>query len=606
VSRARQEDFSFLLGVLPDERAIRMATDRARAIGVLPQDVLIAAGHLGAGTYVEALAGALGLVPLRVADAHSILLPGDEPTAAPSVAATADGTVIIDPLLLTPAQIARIAGEAAADGRQVRLAMPGVMREAALAGRGDLIAGRAIDGLRSKAPHFSAARQASLGQLLALAILAGVFAGGLAFAPRETLAVLLAVLSLPFLMVVALRLLALGVAIIRREPAARLTRRSDRDLPVYTILVPLFGEARVLPDLIRALNRLDYPREKLDIKLILEEVDSETRAAAGSLDLSTPFDILVVPDRQPRTKPKALNFALPFVRGSYLTVFDAEDVPEPSELKEALGAFDAGGPDLACLQARLAIDNAGDGFLARQFAIEYAALFDGLLPALAAMGVPIPLGGTSNHFRIEALRRAGAWDAWNVTEDADLGIRLARFGYRTGILRATTSEEAPFRLGAWLRQRTRWLKGWMQTALVHSRRPWSFVREAGVWRAISVATLSGGIILSALVHPFFTGAVIAGAMLGAPFGHPESPIGRAFWWIALANLLAGYGASMALAAIAVCRRRRWGLLPHVALLPFYWQLVSIAAYRALWQLVREPHLWEKTEHGLGSRRDFRT
>src|SRR5690606_9681865 len=195
------------------------------------------------------------------------------------------------------------------------------------------------------------------------------------------------------------------------------------------VLAPLFREANVAPGLIRALGKLDYPAAKLDIKLILEACDPETMAKVGRLNLPGAFEVIVVPDAQPRTKPKALNYALELARGDYAVIYDAEDRPDPGQLRAALSAFRSGPPNLACVQARLNFYNARENWLTRQFAIEYAALFDGLLPALQALRLPIPLGGTSNHFRMPALKWLGAWDAFNVTEDADLGMRLYRRGY---------------------------------------------------------------------------------------------------------------------------------------------------------------------------------
>ena len=206
----------------------------------------------------------------------------------------------------------------------------------------------------------------------------------------------------------------------------------------------------------------NYPLEKLDIKLVLEPDDHVTREAIAKLQLGPPFEVLLAPDHGPRTKPKALNAALPFVRGTFVAVFDAEDQPEPDQLRLALEAFVANDERLACVQARLTIDNTADSWLTRLFTAEYAGLFDVFLPGLATWRLPLPLGGSSNHFRVSVLREVGAWDPYNVTEDADLGMRLARFGYRTAVIPSTTYEEAPARLGPWLRQRTRWFKGWMR------------------------------------------------------------------------------------------------------------------------------------------------
>ena len=382
----------------------------------------------------------------------------------------------------------------------------------------------------------------------------------------------------------------------RADPAP--DRILDAELPVYTILVPLYREANVLAPLMRALTSLDYPAAKLDIKLILEAVDGETIAAAQSLDLPGTVEIVVVPELHPRTKPKALNYALPLARGEYLVIYDAEDRPERDQLRKAIAAFRAGPPDLACLQARLNLYNAFDTWLTRQFTIEYGALFDGLLPALERLRLPIPLGGTSNHFRVSALKWLTAWDPFNVTEDADLGTRLARKGYRCQVLASTTFEEAPTRFMSWLRQRTRWLKGYMQTWLVHMRSPRALWRELGPPGFFAFQVVVGGTVMAALVHPWFYVLAALDLANGAFLARPSSLFGLPFWLIASLSLATGYAAAMALGLFALRARGAHRLIAQVPLMPFYWLLVSAAAYRAVWQFATARFTWEKTEHGL--------
>jgi cellulose synthase/poly-beta-1,6-N-acetylglucosamine synthase-like glycosyltransferase len=241
---------------------------------------------------------------------------------------------------------------------------------------------------------------------------------------------------------------------------------ADEELPSYTIVVALYREARVVHDLVRALDRLDYPRSKLDIKLVVEQRDPETLSRLVEMDLPACYEIIVAPPGAPQTKPRALNIALSSARGELIVVYDAEDAPAADQLRLAAARF-AADKSVDCLQARLSIRNGGESWLATQFAIEYGVLFDFLNPGLCAPQLPIALGGTSNHFRIRSLIDVGAWDEWNVTEDADLGIRLARFGYRVQALDSDTLEEAPFELKNWFRQRVRWQKGWLR--LVNSR-----------------------------------------------------------------------------------------------------------------------------------------
>ena len=375
-------------------------------------------------------------------------------------------------------------------------------------------------------------------------------------------------------------------------------RIPERHLPVYTIILPLHREAAVVAKLITAIQRLDYPREKLDVKLLLEEDDFETRAAVARLDLAAPFEIIAPPKDGPRTKPKALAAALPFARGSFVVVYDAEDEPEPDQLRKALAAFSEGPPELVCVQAKLAIDNVSDGWFSRHFTSEYAGQFDVLLPALARLGLPIPLGGTSNHFRVEALRETGGWDPFNVTEDADLGMRLARFGYRVGVIDSATWEEAPVGFGQWLRQRTRWFKGWMQTWIVHMRHPLRLRRELGFRGFMALQLLVGGTVLSAVVHPIFM-AVVANDILAGEFFALGDTFEESFRKVlAVAVLIVGYVGSGALGLVGLARRRMLGIAWILPTIPVYWMLLSLAAWRALYQLVRRPYEWEKTPHGL--------
>ena len=334
--------------------------------------------------------------------------------------------------------------------------------------------------------------------------------------------------------------------------------------------------------------------EKLDIKLVLEADDQETREAIAQLHLRPPFEIIIAPDTGPRTKPKALNAALPFVRGAFVAVYDAEDRPEPDQLRLALEAFVASDERLACVQARLTIDNSDDTWLTRLFTAEYASLFDVFLPGLAAWRLPLPLGGSSNHFRTWVLRRIWAWDPYNVTEDADLGMRLARFGYRTAVIHSSTYEEAPSRIGPWLRQRTRWFKGWIQTWLVHMRAPRRLAGELGLPGFAAFQLLAGGTVVAALVHSLFA-IELLWACVAAVLSDAEAP---RFLGFHAATLLTGYAISAALGMIGLARWRLLNCAWALLLMPVYWLLLSAAAWRALFQFVLDPYRWEKTEHGL--------
>ena len=369
---------------------------------------------------------------------------------------------------------------------------------------------------------------------------------------------------------------------------------TDAELPTYSVLVPLRDEAAMVPQLHQALLRLDYPPEKLEIVFVVERASSTTVAAVEPLLADARFRLLVVPHAAPHTKPKALDFALPFLRGSRIVVFDAEDMPDPDQLRRAAARF-AAEPDLDCLQAVLVMDNAGESWLTSLFAGEYAGQFTVMLPALARWGLPMPLGGTSNHFRTAVLREIGGWDAFNVTEDADLGIRLARLRRRTGVLAACTREEAPVTLRPWLRQRTRWMKGWMQTLIVHNRRPAALWRDLG-WRGfLAFEIYVGGLILAPLLHSAFALALLAGALFPeAGLGLPARGLTGA---LQVAVLILGYGAAGAITAVGLLQVGAPRLLAVQALLPFYWFLHAVAVLRAAHELLRRPYFWAKTEHG---------
>lgn len=451
----------------------------------------------------------------------------------------------------------------------------------------------AVSGLARRHGIFSAMRITELPYgriaglaLAAFALMALVHAGW-------TLALLNLVACTVFLVCTYLRVEAL---LAPGRPAAPLgAPLADGDLPVYTVLVPLYREARILPDLVAALAALDYPAAKLDVKLLLEADDAETRGAAGRLDLPPFMTILVVPPAHPRTKPKALNVGLAFAHGALVTVYDAEDRPAPDQLRRAAGLFAQAEAELACLQARLVIDNAEDSWLTRQFAIEYDALFRRLLPTYGRLGIPLPLGGTSNHFRVDILRAVGGWDPYNVTEDADLGIRLARRGYRCAAFDSDTFEEAPHSVRAWRAQRTRWFKGWIVTWLVHLRAPRRLWRDLGPVGFFGVQAVITGMFVSALAHPVVPAALMAYLAFG-DFG----ALALAAASLNGAILVAGYGTAMALGMAAVATRPR--LARSIPLMPIYWLLQAWAALAAIVELVRRPFHWAKTEHGLARRR----
>jgi glycosyltransferase XagB len=386
-----------------------------------------------------------------------------------------------------------------------------------------------------------------------------------------------------FAVIIAMRFLTV-IAAVTRRPATPALYANDEDLPTLSVLVPLYREANVVPQLIAAISRLDYPRHLLDVKLLVEADDPETIAAIVAEPLPACFEVIPVPPGLPRTKPKALNYALAFARGEIVAIFDAEDAPSPDQARAAMAAFREGPANLAVVQAPLQVHNGGDSWIARQFALEYAIHFRVWLPLLAQLKLPIPLGGTSNYFRNSTLQRVGGWDAWNVTEDADIGIRLARFGYRAGMISPATLEEAPTRWRQWRSQRTRWIKGHLQTWLVLNRHPLRAMHDMGVVRYLSTHVTLGGGILAAMLHGPLYLWIAASIFI---FRNIEA------WHWAMFGL--GY---LSVIAAALASRAKHATPWMIATMPFYWPLQSWATIAALFEMRFKPHFWSKTQHGV--------
>jgi glycosyltransferase XagB len=416
--------------------------------------------------------------------------------------------------------------------------------------------------------------------------------------PQATLAMGLLLLNMFFITTLGFKLyLFLTGSWLRNNPdyhALNPLLPSDIALPVYSILVPLYREADSLPHLLNALRALDYPQDKLDIKLVLEADDDITRNALLMQKLEGMFDIITVPHAYPRTKPKACNYALRFCKGEYVTIYDAEDRPDPQQLRLAVATFRASPPNVVCLQARLNYYNRDQSLLTKLFAIEYACWFDYMLPALEYLDLPIPLGGTSNHFSLERLRKLGAWDAFNVTEDADLGIRAARRGGRTRVLPSLTLEEAPASLTAWLKQRARWIKGYMQTYLVQMRHPFALYRAMGLRRFLGFQFFIGGPCLVFLSTWPLVFIALASAFDWLALSHPVLILA---YPLSLVALLTGLVLHAYVGSKTV-QESGWQRMQKATLaFPFYWFLHAIASLRALFQLIVKPHYWDKTRHG---------
>lgn len=464
----------------------------------------------------------------------------------------------------------------------------------------DEVADLAAHDLARTIPAMSARTVLSRGQQVGGGIALLAFAGCLVIAPGTTAAIVTAVLSLGFLAGIVFKFWVSMVGarfdLVEQVSAADVAALDDTTLPTYTVLVPVFREANIVGDLVRNLEVLDWPKDRLEVLVLVEAEDHETRQAVLDAEPPAWMRIVIVPPGAPQTKPRACNVGLAIARGEYVVIYDAEDRPDPDQLKKVFTTFERAGTDTVCVQAALSYFNADENALTRMFTLEYSYWFDYMLAGLDARNLPIPLGGTSNHFRTELLRELGGWDPYNVTEDADLGIRASAVGYRVSVVNSTTMEEANTSIPNFVRQRSRWIKGYMQTALVHARRPRALVREIGVRRAAAFALLIAGTPLTFLGMLPGIAVTIATLVLPTAWTAPVFP--APVLWLCVLDFLLGNATMIYLTMMGPYKRARFDLMLWALLNPVYWVLHSVAAYKGLWQLITRPHYWEKTEHGL--------
>jgi len=373
------------------------------------------------------------------------------------------------------------------------------------------------------------------------------------------------------------------------------TMRPRAPLPIISIIVPLYKERAIAQRLLKRLERLTYPRELLDICLAVESDDIVTRDALSQEPLPRWMRQIIVPQGAIRTKPRALNYTLDFCKGSIVGIYDAEDAPAPDQLEKVAARFAAAGPNTACLQGILDYYNASTNWIARCFTIEYATWFRLLLPGLARAGFIIPLGGTTLFFRRNALEKLGGWDAYNVTEDADLGVRLARHGYRTEMIDTVTEEEANCHPWPWIKQRSRWLKGFAITYGVHMRAPRQLLRDLGMWQFLSLQVL----FLAPLITVMLAPVLLSFWLLPLGLAHPlDGMLSRGAWIFTLGGLAVSALVYVVATFIAVQSAQKKGLWKWIPALQFYLPLASIAALKALFELLIAPYYWDKTTHGL--------
>ncbi|MCF6322338.1 MAG: glycosyltransferase [Rhizobiaceae bacterium] len=485
------------------------------------------------------------------------------------------------------------------DKSQISLSTSKAIHKSQFVAKSDFHLKNAISGLASKHPEYSASRIITRPQIIGIVAIVAIGLAALAYLPAITMLAFHIVASVFYLSVTLMR-----AAMI--VPGANIVEKPDlfsprhltpnRELPVYTIMVALYKEAGQVDELVHSLRKIDWPDDRLQVLLVCEEDDPDTIFKCLSHSQDERFQTVICPVSQPRTKPKALNFALPLAKGEFLVLYDAEDRPHRDQLKEAHDKFLLNN-DVACLQAPLFIHNDRQSWITRIFAIEYTTLFGLILPVLERWNCPIPLGGTSNHFRTKVLREIGAWDPYNVTEDADLGIRLARSGYRCGTIRLPTMEEAPPVIHVWFKQRTRWIKGWLQTFLVHTRNPIKLTHDLGIRKMLFFHLIVTAIVISVLIHPFFIASTIYYGIMLARDTNLNSQA-AIILGIDIFNLVGGYTTYFAVAWVTLKAKQREYLRISIIWIPVYWLLISLAGWRALFQMFHNPFLWEKTPHGL--------
>lgn len=367
-----------------------------------------------------------------------------------------------------------------------------------------------------------------------------------------------------------------------------------RKRPKVTILVPLYKEDAVLSELVNALKCLDYPAEYLEVIFLLEEVDSQTANALSCLRLPEFISTLTIPEDWLQTKPKAMNYAVPFCTGEIIGIYDAEDRPESDQITKVVGHFLAAPANVACVQGYLDFCNSRANWISRYFTIEYATWFRIILKGIQALGPPIPLGGTTVFFRRSILEKIGGWDAHNVTEDADLGMRLARFGYRCEMVNTTTWEEANNNALPWIRQRSRWLKWVFMTWVTHMRNPAALLDNLGLIRFLNFQVVLPSGLSAFLAVPVFW------ALWLAHFAIPAIPVNMSpsqLWWLFAVVLTIGQAVNLTAIILATGHKHLRHLRPYILTLPFYWPLGMCGAYKAIAELFFAPFYWDKTAHG---------
>lgn len=422
-----------------------------------------------------------------------------------------------------------------------------------------------------------------------------VFAVGAYLNWHETIIVLIAILTSIYFLDLFFNMFLIFRTFLKNPEihisSEELHEKENFDWPTYTIFCPLYHETNVIPQFVSSMSGLDYPKNKLQVLIILEEDDEEAIEKVKNFSLPSFFQTIIVPHSNPKTKPKALNFALGFATGKFCVIYDAEDVPEKTQLKKTILAFEKAPPKTVCIQAKLNFYNPHQNLITRVFTAEYSVWFDLILTGLQSINAPIPLGGTSNHFRTKDVRNLKGWDSFNVTEDCDLGMRLVKRGFRTAIVNSTTFEEANSKLLNWFKQRTRWIKGYMQTYLVHTRNLKNL--------PLSFQLVVGGKVFSLLINPIMW--VIT--LIYFVFRSSSSRLIESFFpgpvlYMGVICFIFGNFLYLYYYMVGSAKRKQYSLVKYALLTPIYWLGMSLASYKAVLEMIKNPHYWNKTKHGF--------
>lgn len=476
-------------------------------------------------------------------------------------------------------------------------ASPASLDQAIIAAHGPQLARLA----ETRAPARLSCRNWSGGKLARLcAAFAIMLIAGLIAAPALVGGGLFWIACATLVLNTVLKAAAMMIAL-RRQPEKAPEFRRGRSakppvLPKISVLVPLFEEANIASLLIDRLARVDYPSALLEICLIMEADDHVTRAAVARTKLSPGMKVITVPRGQLKTKPRAMNYALDFTSGALIGVYDAEDAPDRDQLYKVARRFQDADDTLACVQGVLSFYNPHAGWLARCFAFEYAGWFRVMLPGLQRLGFAIPLGGTTLFFRRDALVELGGWDAHNVTEDADLGIRLARHGYRCEMLDSVTQEEANNRFWPWVKQRSRWLKGYAMTWAVHMRSPRQLWCDLGAWKFAGFQLLFLGTLTAFCLAPVLWWNMVHFLTGGAVL--PVAGLTRAQVFNLSMLFMACEAITAALFFVAGRQLTHRPAFAWILTLPAYFAIGTLAAYKGIAELVWKPFFWDKTAHGI--------